>query len=99
MSKSKKFYEDELGSVAKKITEAGMGVFFCVYREGEMECLHNVCEDSPFVMRLVNRAAACGGNVDDLILWLLKAGREEGHQSVCLKALEASASAYVRSGS
>lgn len=93
MSKAENFYDREIApallKLARKCEDHGLSmVAVTEWEPGETGRTVCLSEASGVGIRIVELSAKATGNVDALILALMKYGRDHGHNSVCLKLLE-----------
>lgn len=89
-----KYYDDVIAplllDIRNKCQEAGMpfiaAVFITPETRGETMFIPVECNSAR--IRIVQAAIKADGNADSLIHWMLKYGKEHGHNSACLSILE-----------
>lgn len=89
---SEQIYDEQIAPLllkASKICEAnGMSMLAEVeYEPGELGRTTSIQPDACLSLKLACVAAACKNNVDNLIFWIMRYGREHGHSSACLNVL------------
>jgi len=88
---SEEFYDDEitpaLTEIAKKCHEKGMNFLSTVEFEPNEIGTTAILENAGIEMKVSYLASKCAGNVDLLIMALLKDAKQNGHNSIYLKIL------------
>jgi hypothetical protein len=87
------FYDHEIApallDLARKCQENGLSIAVMVeWEPGETGRTVALSANSGFGIRMVEVAMRANGNVDNLILALMKYGKEHGHSSVRLTMLD-----------
>ncbi len=87
-----KFYDDEIAPLLVKISEQckerGLSFFaVCEWEPGEFGRTLIAQADASLAVLLANAAAKANGNVDALIMGIMKYATEHGHSSACLSIL------------
>jgi hypothetical protein len=86
------FYDEQIAPVlldlAKKCQDNGLSIAAMVeWDPGETGRTAALAGNSGFGIRMVEMAMRCHGNVDSLIMGLMKYGTEHGHNSASLHLL------------
>lgn len=97
------FYDAEIApallALGKKCQDNGLSIVAEVeWLPGEGGTTATLQSGSGVGIRLVHLAAKARGNVDALILALMRHGKEHGHSSACLKLLGVEPSAIAPEG-
>lgn len=92
MSEREDFYDSEIApallDLGKKCESSGLSFLAVVeWDPGETGQTATLTVDASFSMRLSDTATRAKGNVDALIIAMMKHAREHGHSSIFLKQL------------
>ena len=86
------FYDTDVApailAIARQCEERGLSFLtIIVWDPGEFGRTVSLCEGSGISIRLAYMVARAKGNVDAIIIALMKYGSEHGHNSICLSQL------------